>query len=91
MRYMILIYWNQLNDAAMTPAEREAQYAAYGAFTQEIQERKVMVDGDALEPTSVATTGVPQASASMTELGQPSLRLGRQKTSTAFCQTDICS
>src|SRR5579863_9968472 len=34
-------------------------------------------------PTSVATTGVPQAKASLTTFGHPSLELARQKTSAA--------
>ena len=36
-----------------------------------------------MAPTSVPTTGVPHASASLTTFGQPSLELARQKTSAA--------
>jgi len=56
MRYMMLIYTNETEEASMNQAEREAQYAAYGAFTNEVREGDVMHSGEALQPTSTAKT-----------------------------------
>ena len=56
MQYLLLIYQNEtaLNDSA--PADREAMFKAYGAFTQSIITSGNMRAGDALQPTSTATT-----------------------------------
>ena len=56
MQYMMLIYWNQLDDAERSPAELKAQLEAYRAYTQEVKEREIMLHADALEPTLTATT-----------------------------------
>ena len=55
MRYLLLIY---TPEAAQPPSPEatEAEMKAYGAFTRDIQERGLMKAGEALEPTSTATT-----------------------------------
>ncbi len=56
MRYLLLIYSNEEEDANMTAAEREADTAAYYAYTSEVQEKGLMLGGEALHPTNTATT-----------------------------------
>ena len=54
-RYMALIY---APESTMKPDSPEAQqvWAAYGAYTEEIQKAGVMKGGDALLPVAMATT-----------------------------------
>ena len=56
MRYLCLIYSNEQAEAARSEAEMNEVMAAYGAFTVDIQSRGVMQSGEALHPTSTATT-----------------------------------
>jgi hypothetical protein len=56
MRYMFLIYTNEANDATATPAELEQGMKDYDAFGKEAEKRGTMMAGDALQPTSTATT-----------------------------------
>ncbi len=56
MRYILLIYGNENPNPAPTQEEMNAEMNAYNAFTQEISERGVISGGDALHPTSAATT-----------------------------------
>jgi len=56
MKYLFLICHSEAEDAKMTPDERAALYAAYGAFRQEVQDRGVYVGGNPLHPTTTATT-----------------------------------
>lgn len=56
MHYMVLIYGSEATAAAMTQAEREAETQAYWAFNKLTEERKALVSGEALVPTSSATT-----------------------------------
>ncbi|MGH3103337.1 MAG: YciI family protein [Gaiellaceae bacterium] len=56
MQYMLLIYddetkWGQLSDE-----ESQEIMGAYGAYTQALRDKGAFVAGDALEPTSTATT-----------------------------------
>ena len=53
MRYIMLIYSNEENDARRTEAENEALMGAYFAFSDEVREKG---GGDALQPISTATT-----------------------------------
>ncbi len=55
MRYALLIYTEESSEAP-TPEQIEQVMAAYMAFTREIEERKIYLGGDALEPTATATT-----------------------------------
>jgi hypothetical protein len=55
MRYLLLIYVTETTDRP--PAEvMEAEMQAYGAFTEDIRARGLMQAGEALEPTTTATT-----------------------------------
>jgi hypothetical protein len=56
MRYMLLIYGDEQAGARMSEADAAAQYEAYNAFTKDIVDRGLMQGGDALQPTSTATT-----------------------------------
>ena len=56
MQYMCLIYDNERVWQGMSDDEKNAVYGEYGAFTKSIQESGNMVAGDALQPTSTATT-----------------------------------
>jgi hypothetical protein len=55
MRYLLMIYTPEQTEEP-SQEESDAQMAAYGAFTQEVNERGVMRGGEALMPTSSATT-----------------------------------
>ena len=56
MRYLLLIYTPEI-DPATVPADQLArENAAYGDFTREIRSRSVMEGGEALQPTTAATT-----------------------------------
>jgi hypothetical protein len=54
MKYALLIYGNE--QASFTDAEAAAEYEAYNQFTKEIVDRGLMQGGEALQPTSTATT-----------------------------------
>lgn len=56
MRYMMLIYSDEAAEASMSEEELEAMMLQYAAFTKEVRERGVFVDGEPLQPTSTATT-----------------------------------
>lgn len=54
MKYALLIYTNEVEDAKATPEEHAAIYEAYNVFGTEIQD--VMRGGEALVATTSATT-----------------------------------
>jgi len=56
MRYIMLIYSDEVMEAQRSQAENEVQMAEYYAFTNLVRERNVYQTGDALQPTSTATT-----------------------------------
>ena len=56
MRYLALIYGNEVADAARSEAEKHAEIAAYNAFSEMVDRKGVRVGGEALLPTSSATT-----------------------------------
>lgn len=56
MRYLLLIYTNEEEDAQRSPADQEANMNGYWAFTNEVKEKGVYAGGEALQPTSTATT-----------------------------------
>ena len=56
MRYLLLIYTSEQQDAQRTEEEQQANMDAYYAFTNEVREAGVMVGGEALHPTTAATT-----------------------------------
>jgi hypothetical protein len=55
MRYLLLIYAAE-SDAAVPDDVAAASHAAYGAFTADIKARGLFQAGEALTPTSTATT-----------------------------------
>ena len=56
MQYMILIHDDESAWAAMTPAEAQAKHGEYMTLTEEMMKAGVMRSGDALKPSSTATT-----------------------------------
>jgi hypothetical protein len=56
MQYMLLIYDDEQLWADMGEAERGQIFQAYGAYTEDMRQKGVFVAGDALQPTSTATT-----------------------------------
>jgi hypothetical protein len=55
MRYLLLIYTEE-TDAAPPPDVAEASHIAYAEFTADIKRRGLFQAGEALTPTSTATT-----------------------------------
>ena len=53
MRYLLLIYGNE---AAASPEEDEATMKEYGEFTRWLVDSGMMLGGEALQPTTTATT-----------------------------------
>ena len=56
MRYMLLIYDDEQQWAAMSPEESDNVMQAYGAYHGEVNEAGVFLQGDALQPIGTATT-----------------------------------
>ena len=56
MKYLLLIYSNEAEDAKMTPEEQQANMNAYWAFTKELNESGNNLGGEALQPISSATS-----------------------------------
>jgi hypothetical protein len=56
MLYALLLYGNEAAGAQMTPAEQEKEMADYYAYTAEVRDRGIYKGGEALLPTSSATT-----------------------------------
>src|SRR5829696_3149187 len=55
MRYLLLIYTAE-NDEQPSEAVANASHAAYAAFTADVSSRGILQAGEALTPTSTATT-----------------------------------
>ena len=56
MRYALLIYANEQDWATQTEEQSQAQFQGYMAFTKDIVDRGIRQAGEALQPTSTATT-----------------------------------
>ena len=56
MKYAFTIYGDESRRASASEEEQQAMAQAYGAVTQEMQEKGVMVAGEGLYPTQTATT-----------------------------------
>ncbi len=56
MKYMLLIYTNETAESQASEAEQEQVMGEYYAFTNEVRERGMYAAGEALHPTSTATT-----------------------------------
>jgi hypothetical protein len=56
MQYMCLIYGDEQTRLSMSEADRNQMIGDYGAFTESIRQGGNMLAGDALQPTTTATT-----------------------------------
>jgi hypothetical protein len=56
MKYLAIICTDEAADAKMSPAQIGDLMKTYGAFTQDSKDKGVWVGGNALQPTSTATT-----------------------------------
>jgi hypothetical protein len=56
MRYALLIYASEQDWASQTEEESQAVNQEYMAFTKDIVDRGLMKGGEALQPTSTATS-----------------------------------
>lgn len=56
MQYLLMIYQNEAEYGNTDPAERQKMSAEYGAFTQSIIQSGNFKAGDALQPSTTATT-----------------------------------
>jgi hypothetical protein len=56
MQYMLLIYGNEAAMKTATEADRNAMFGAYREYTQGLIKYGHMKAGDALQPTTTATT-----------------------------------
>ncbi len=56
MQYLALIYTEEVDPGAVDPMADTETYEAYNRFSDEARRRGVMRAGEALQPTSTATT-----------------------------------
>ncbi len=56
MKYLLLIYGDETAWSNASPEETGAEVGEYAAYTQWLQDQGWMLGGDALHPTSTATT-----------------------------------
>jgi hypothetical protein len=56
MQYMLLIYGDERLDQERSPAATQALFAAYGKVTEDMKQAGILRGGEALKPTSTATT-----------------------------------
>lgn len=56
MRYLLTIYSDETADANLSPADQQQEYGAYYAYTEELKGSGSYVGGEALHPTTTATT-----------------------------------
>ena len=56
MRYLALIYTEERTDAPPSDGEGRQMMAEYGEYTEMVKDRGALLGGEALEPSSAATT-----------------------------------
>ena len=56
MKYAFTIYGDESQRDSATPEQQQQMSQAYGALTQEMEQKGVLVAGDGLYPTATATT-----------------------------------
>ena len=56
MKYLLLIYTSEAEDAKATPEEQQANMGEYFAFTQELTDAGSNLGGEALHSTTSATS-----------------------------------
>ncbi len=59
MKYLVLLYSDEQEWESATDAEREAVFAAHGAFDEAVRARATMLGGEALAGTDTTTTLSP--------------------------------
>lgn len=69
MQYLLLIYSDEKIGANMSEAEQHQLHADYMTYTQELVKAGVMRAGDALKPTTTATTVRVRGNETMTTDG----------------------
>lgn len=56
MKYLVMIYASEAEEAKMTPADVGTILQAYGAYTEALTKSGVLLASDRLRPTSEATS-----------------------------------
>jgi hypothetical protein len=56
VQYLLLINDEESVWGSLPESERNAMYAEYGSYTEELRTRGLLVDANQLQPTSTATT-----------------------------------
>ena len=56
MQYVILIYGDQKQAADMSPQDKEQDFGRWMQYTKDLKTAGVMLGGEALQPTTTATT-----------------------------------
>jgi hypothetical protein len=56
MRYLLLIYGPPFDPSSVPPEVMEGQNAAYAAYTKDVLDRGIMKGGEALQPSTAATS-----------------------------------
>jgi len=56
MQYLMMIYADESGMSKVTPEQLQGVITAYGAFTNEVKEKKVYLGGNPLQPTPTETT-----------------------------------
>ena len=56
MKYMLMIYGNEAGMQKASKADIDRMHAAYGAYTEALKKAGVILGGDRLRPTAMATT-----------------------------------
>ncbi len=72
MRYILLIYGDYADEnahAGKTPEEMEAMMGTWMKYTEDLQNSGKMIAGDALQPTTLATTIRAAANGTLTSDG----------------------
>ena len=89
MQYMLLIYTNKAAVKSATDADRDAMFRAYREYTPgHHQERKHEKAGDALQPTTTATTVRVRDGEALTSDG-PFARRGSSSAATTWSRRRI--
>ena len=56
MKYLLMIYGTEVDPATVPPEQARQVAADYDVFTQDISRRGLMLGGEALQPTTTATS-----------------------------------
>ena len=56
MHYLLMIYTDEVLDAKATPEQTQTVMGAYYNYTNEVKEKNVYLGGNALQPTTTATS-----------------------------------